>query len=532
MKTDGSGKYRPAPIALVFFTLFLGVSSAFLFRNFTVDDAFITWREGENFSDGIFSWNSHGLKSDASTSPGYLLLSALAGLFDFDFVLFFKIAASLNIVILVITALRQDSVFKRVIFLSVATIAPISEVHIWSGLETGLYVTCMFFLIQRTWKEIQDGSRPGLQVTLLALSCTLLRFEGLIFVGLVLVARFIAELAHINPSSRSQFFSHSRWLLPSFAVFVVTCIFRFIQFGQLWPNSVSRKSLEQLPIGDFVLRALSNVQNFTWLLAALFVLVLAANLGKFLPTKRFALAVVVSFPVVLILLYGVSDLQMNYASRFAWQVLGPLFLFVVSTSQHLRIREALSTLLATALVMVAVPLGEIKELLNFYPSLVRSHGIIAEQFPTSAASSTVVLGDAGLIPFLAPEAEYLDYLFLTTPRLKTLEKMELLAGDRARQRELAVLVSSSKWPTRETVNRPAILKDLNLKGFELSGCYPWNSKYWNCVYANPAALKEIRKLDSTLVEEAAAYNLEARINIEDVVMRNWWSSDVLKLISR
>jgi hypothetical protein len=81
----------PKGYALTLFVV-LFLTGSFCYANFTVDDAFITFRYGYNLvNHGIWNWNPDNDLVEAYTSGLYAALSILPHAFHIPVVLFFKL---------------------------------------------------------------------------------------------------------------------------------------------------------------------------------------------------------------------------------------------------------------------------------------------------------------------------------------------------------------------------------------------------------------------------------------------------------
>lgn len=151
----------PRPLIVVTALLSLVVlANLWIFARFTVDDAFITWRYGQNLiAHGIWAYNPDGFDlTQAYTNPVFAALSILPAAMGWDMVLSFKLISLLTLAGIGALLLREAGEKARMAFVLVLGLAiPASIAHAFSGLETWLYggTLALFFIYaeQRKWTQ-------------------------------------------------------------------------------------------------------------------------------------------------------------------------------------------------------------------------------------------------------------------------------------------------------------------------------------------------------------------------------------------
>ncbi len=127
-------------IALVVWAAF-GFTCLVIWRNFTVDDAFIGWGHGVNLVEhGVYAFNESE-RVEAATSPLFGFLAAIPAVLGVDVVLFFKFVSMATAGGYLLVGLRLvASTFARSVFILAGLAGPMQVMHLWGGLETGLFV--------------------------------------------------------------------------------------------------------------------------------------------------------------------------------------------------------------------------------------------------------------------------------------------------------------------------------------------------------------------------------------------------------
>lgn len=306
--------------------LLAALLSFYLFSRFTVDDAFISWRYGKNLIEfGVWNYNPTTLDlTQAYTNPIYSLLSIIPSALELDVVLFFKLLSLLTILLFILWIYRKSNgaTLLPLAFLSV----PAVVVHAFGGLETFLFVVLTGWLLVSLYEE------KWVSCTLISIALFFTRPESWLFVALTPTYFLFSE-----PSRASQFeflknpiaYTQKITVTPSRAlkVFLVITppllayfIFHKLHFDNFLPNTFYAKSGAQPSVSSF-------------LLFGFFILPLTA----LLIINKVKLAVLsLAFFGAMVVSYSTSDLQMNYAGRFAFHIFAPIYIFYTVISGRVR----------------------------------------------------------------------------------------------------------------------------------------------------------------------------------------------------
>jgi hypothetical protein len=271
------------------------------------------------------------------------------------------------------------------LWLAVFFAVPATMVHLFSGLETFLFVILLFTVYLAV---MEDNAKLAVWATL-ALMVT--RPEGLLLVLLVPIVLGIKFGPRITVDVRKVFKYSITLGIPLLAYLGLNLWL----FGQVLPNTFYVKA------GQFY----GNWGYFVWLL----VLTPLIPLAMLKLWKPVVLAIAFSMPVVWN--YSTSSLMMDYASRFGYQTFAPLVLlafFVLSKKEN---REALGVrwakYIAPALalsILLLLSLPEANQLIAYYPKVLASHGkfgLAVNELSKQGKVSAIAVGDSGVLPFNA-----------------------------------------------------------------------------------------------------------------------------------
>ena len=355
-----------------------------------MDDAFITWRYGQNLvQNGVWNYNPTNFDpTQAYTNPIYALLSILPAALGINVVVFFKLVALLLALgfILWFVRKRPSANLPLALFFAI----PATMIHVFSGLETFLFVVCVFAL----FLAIQENRFAlALVVTsLLFLTRPEAWLLGLL-VPLALSVRF-AGTSRLRISWRAFFLSAS--VLGAFLVAYFAL--HFWLFGELLPNTFFVKSGRMLQ--PYYLVNLS--------------VVLLPCLALFMIGLRRVASLALAFYMPILFNYSSSAMGMDYASRYAFHIYAPLALFGIYVLTSKEGRKALADRFSlftrkamVGILVFALSLGflaptlpqNVLALANYYPRLLDAHGQIGLLAKDSAKAMSI--GDSGLAPFVA-----------------------------------------------------------------------------------------------------------------------------------
>jgi len=305
--------------------LIFGVIMSFwTFASFTVDDAFISWRYGKNLIDfGIWNYSPNILDmTQAYTNPIYALLSIIPNYFKIDVVLFFKIISLLNLFLFATYMIKITGKYKTILLFF---ILPATIIHIFSGLETFLFISLLVVLFINMY---ENNFKSSIFITILLF---LTRPETWLFIALT-PFYFLIKNVEIDFSNIKIFFQklfikdnfNFKEFLISISILGLALGSYFLlhkyHFGYALPNTFYIKSESSF-----------HPMTFVWLVIAslpLLVIFFAKQYNLFLTFSLFFLALIYS--------YSTSTLQMNYAERFAFHIFAPLFFILIYLSTKIK----------------------------------------------------------------------------------------------------------------------------------------------------------------------------------------------------
>lgn len=459
---------------------------SFLYARFTVDDAFITWRYGQTLvRHGTWNWNPTGEPVEAYTSTLYALLSVVPAALGMSAELFFKVLSAGILFVLTwwIWARTLRPAWQRFLMIAALVLNPTFHIHLWSGLETPLFV----LLVVVVFGEITVRSRMTVPAVVAAGLLALTRPEGVAFallaaVWAVGVERSKASLVRLGV------------LACAVAAYWIT---RSVYFHALIPNSAEVKSgsildslhwgrVEPLAIGALIIVALVGI---AWALRSPFEgLRSPAGTASFTP-----LVLSAGVALVMWLVVRQSTLMMNYAVRFPWQLLIPAVMVVLCLELDRRtiaiaalslmvvlgasgvtryygtgprtavvfvaaaVLLVLAWRLSSAVALVAASLvlsvaftgigADWLRLATYRPRLESSHAALARILAESAVTDrTIALRDAGIIP-LVSDWDTLDLAGLASRRVAT----EGTSDELLREVSPAIVLVVTRGPVDDSV---------------------------------------------------------------------------------
>lgn len=430
--------YLPMALAVAF------LASLVLFPAWTVDDAYITLRYAHNLVEhGVLGWNVGEPPVEGYTGILWPLLAAAAMVLRLDPLLVLKSISLISTVWVLLFSnailwqLRIDLPQRR-LALALLAVGPWWAVHAQSGLETSLF-TALLLLSIYAWL------RNARTTPLWCLLAALCRPEG-VLLGLLLPAT--------NPD---QFNDHeSSWLVYFVLPGAAYMFLRIGYYGDLLPNTFYAKSG-------------SGVSSWSHLAAFASTAVLLPALAWWQSRPDFSrlasnaplVAGLGIFIGVLCVVYGSSELLMNYAHRFFVPILPLLIIGLAASWGQVRLSGYLVGYAGLSMMLLFMN-GlycwnyQQMEQTEHAPAAVW----IRQHMPADATLMVIV--DAGLVPYqtglrtidvgalndryLAAErdpAKRLDYLFGQRPDVVLLATGELgiVAGEQTR----AALLADPRW---------------------------------------------------------------------------------------
>ncbi len=366
----------------------LALINFWVFSRFTVDDAFITWRYGQNLvGHGVWNYNPTNFDpTQAYTNPIFALLSVIPAFLGFNAVLFFKIISLLALVAFIIFFLRRrpEANLPLALFFAV----PATMIHVFSGLETFLFVSLMLLLLMAIKN---NQGRLAVAATAVLLITRPEAILLLVLVPLLLAVRLENRRVLVNWNRLVRI----GLVLLGFAGLIFAA--NVAVFGEALPNTFFVKSGQYFFNGSF----------FVWLLAFIPLVPLA-----FLKLWRVVIFAV-AFYLPVVFSYSTSYLAMDYAGRFAFQVYAPMALLAIYVLALKENRERLAELWKFRAVVILAPViavalaiptlnPAVAEITTYYPRLQAVHGElgrVAQALGSEGLVHVTAMGDAGLFAY-------------------------------------------------------------------------------------------------------------------------------------
>jgi hypothetical protein len=222
-----------------------------VFARFTVDDAFITWRYGKNFVlHGIWNYNPSSFDmTQAYTNPIYAFLSIIPAYLRIDTVFFFKI---ISLIIVFLFAFYYTRKVKQgIIILLAAFVLPQTMIHVFSGIETFLFIALLTVLLISIYEESLYSTivtsaflfytRPESWTLLLIIPLIYCNWQSIEYIDIFktknyrcrIVSKFIKNF--ITLKSIKIFFLLLLILLPNMVI-------SYLNFNNILPNTFFVKS--------------------------------------------------------------------------------------------------------------------------------------------------------------------------------------------------------------------------------------------------------------------------------------------------
>lgn len=243
LQTDRpAGPGTPALLAVLALLLCCAALALHVWHfDYTVDDAYITFRYARNLATGYGPVFNPGEKVEGYTNPLWTAFMALC----------FKVGAPLEIAAAVAgtasAALLLIALFRflrrRIVSRSLALLAPLAlALHgsfaLWAGagLETALFTLLLFHGVALSLRE-RITRRTCTAMAALFVAATLTRPEGALLFGVVLLSWLMRREMHLPERIRTA--------LPGLALFVGSMIlleaWRLVYYGDWLPNTFHAK---------------------------------------------------------------------------------------------------------------------------------------------------------------------------------------------------------------------------------------------------------------------------------------------------
>ncbi len=265
------------------------------FPRWVVDDAFILYRYAENLAEhGELNWNPGEDPVEGYTGIAFVTLISGAVKLGISPIaashaigIFFYFLGGL-LILLILRGFNIASATTLILYFT----SHFMFSHVWSGLETTMFVTSILFAVYAYTLH-----RDYLFVfSLLLLSFT--RPEGVLLSALL--------LAFYRPISRITFIAY---LAPCIVYF----LWRWIYYGQLLPNTFYAKASSAWPTRGNIASLEELSRNYVKLPAFLGLIFIGLDHAR---KRKLLIAALLIFSVISLYLYLPSDLVMNYSFRF------------------------------------------------------------------------------------------------------------------------------------------------------------------------------------------------------------------------
>ena len=482
----------PTRHLLLFLAALLTVFGLRAFWDYTIDDAFITFRYSHHLASGAgLVWNPGEAPVEGYTNFALMLLLAGADWLGLPLV---AVAKGVGVACLLLTALlifrhvhqqTADEAATFVALFAFLAFLPV-YVHAVAGLETMLYVALLLWATIRATQQVQRRAEAGLwQVPLLVLLTGLTRPEGILAGAVPLLYLLLGQPAALR--RRTLLAAFLALVLPGAVYFG----WRLAYFGWFFPNTFYVK-VGHLWAGIFW--AVSSL-----LLLAPLLLFVALTPGEgHLPGEHPAsrrLGYYLTVAGVALLPYAASQLMMNYAHRFLFHVYPLLVVMLGLTAAALRrVSSVLPSrrwgLVSLLLLLVAARVGATDmggEALYGY-HLANAHvamGRALAHARVEPAHRSLAIGDAGAVPFYSGW-QTIDYIGLNDVAIA--HGQDPAARIRSALPSLVILYSSDGVTPSAQMN--GFDHGAVLAGYEPLAAVLWRPAYYLNVYVRsdlPAA---------------------------------------------
>jgi hypothetical protein len=398
-----------------------------LYFPFTADDSYISYRYGYNLvNNGYWNYNPVANPIEAYTNFSYAFISIIPAMLKIPVALFFKLIG-LTILFLLIYQLKKiceiNSFLLGLIFI---LCNPTFFIHLFSGLETPLFIFLIFELIYLLNLENKPNTEKFVYLILLLLPLT--RPEGILF-------SIVGFLIYFKKNKITL-----KMLFLSICVIgLVYFIWRIMYFKEIFPVSFYAKTVSST--------YLTNMKGFisdsfkTPLLVSFILFFLIKN-------KSFKIFLLLSLAIILFL-YAPSNLQMNYASRFWFQVLAPIFMSSILFAN--RSEKRIILILFIFLIFLTNPIENLLGPKKYSFNLNKCHkdiGLRLNRYKNMKYK--LLVSDGGILPYYSEWESYdLFYGLNYLPAAKKELKLENIAEINP---DLIFLISSSKHPNEISLN--------------------------------------------------------------------------------
>lgn len=395
-------------ITAFFLTIILTISF-WLYSRFTVDDAFISWIYAKNLiQHGILNYNPSLLDLTQSyTNPIFVVLSLIPIYFNFDIVLFFKLFSLTNLIIFCFYYLFQTKGSYLTLLLLLAI--PSTIIHLFGGLETFFYVS----LVSALYISLDKNNKK--LSTIISLILFLTRPETWLFCILIPIfflfkkktLYFNKNFFYKKKSIIKQELQIRNFIIIALYLFVPLVIYLLLNkfyYGYMLPNSFYIKSNFNFSLSKFF--------ELLFFITPVLLIVLFGRIKIFF--------LILTYSLMLAINYSMSNLMMNYSSRFTFQIFIPIFIFLIYLSMqnhnffkinlNKKIQNKISLKNFTKFTSIIFLIFYLQNssmtggLITYYPRALNAHALLGKtlsgmQKENNYNIRTIALGDAGMIAY-------------------------------------------------------------------------------------------------------------------------------------
>lgn len=368
-----------------------------LFFQFTVDDAFISYRYGYNLIHySTWNYNIISAPSEAYTSFLYTVFSIIPNIIHIDVVLFFKLLSFIILFSFLLYIYKSYNSKKSVFyFLTLACIIlnPSFYIHLFSGLETPFFMLCLFLTLCYFIKK----NVPDYVINIIIIIFPLIRPEAVLF--------SLFSMYLILKENKFKAGKHFYTFVIFFAFWVIYFVIRWQYFNSLLPNPFYAKTMSESSVLNNILL---NVKNGFYNIVTFIVVIFLIKDKIF---RKFAIISLIIF----IFVYARSELVMDYASRFKFQIFFPFILFsmMIPYIFYEKITKSIIILIPVLIFIFNFKIYEkdIFKATYVYMSTLNNTGKILNEYKSE--NYKMLIGEAGIIPYKS-ELETIDFLGLAT----------------------------------------------------------------------------------------------------------------------
>ena len=514
--------FRSENLPHTFYKLFvisICLISLWITRNTTIDDAFISWREGYNFlHHGRFTFNPSGDLSNGATSTAFGLIALIPVFLNVDIVLFFKIVSIITILGYCLIATKVKTSTNKFTFLLLSLGTLTFGIHLWGGLETSISVLLTTILIVYARHNLTKFKL--FCYCLCAFLLIWVRMDLLLFVLGIAIAR----ISYFENSFRWNFefllnlgkrFFGDKLLWISFLSLFSQLIFLRIFSGNFLPTSVLRKSFSNSNPLSFVVT--NSYSLFLWIAIATLAISFCAKGGD----KRFLAILSATVISSLGFIYLVSDLQMNFSGRFGYMLTWPIVLASIYFNNGNKMLRPARHVAIWLIITVNLSYAEASQLVTFYSRLQNAQARIGLSTAINPTKTFLIGGDAGIISYMAPDAIFQDTngLVSSRPSSETLDRDTKFGKSPL----IVVLVTPSAKLENFMQNQEFLYRWVTKNNLIYLGYMKWDVGYYNQIWASSSiGKKRIADLGLQIIKSAEQEVSSSSLRFKSDQSLNWW----------